>query len=77
MEYSQILRELLSRRDPHGYYVIPASYEALNYINGFQGVKIVSAGGDLLLIKTRSRNTALKIARMLMRRNLIEMEEVE
>jgi len=75
MEYTHILRELLARRDPHGYYVIPANDKALEYINGFEGVKIVNAGGDIILIKTRSRNTALKIARMLMKRNLIEIEE--
>jgi len=70
-----LFREILSRRDPHGYYVIPAEDEAKSLVL-MQGVIIVDVG-DGILVKTRSRSQALKILKMLYKRNLLKMDEVE
>lgn len=60
------LRDILSRRDPHGYYVIPVDVdrvdEVLRSVKG-EGVKVLYAN-DIALVKTRSRGLAVRIARI-------------
>ncbi len=72
MSVDEILRDILSRRDPHGYYVIPALAEAADEFEklGIDGVKIDFAG-DTVFIKVRSRNAVSKIVRHLARLNLL------
>lgn len=72
-----VLRDILSRRDPHGYYVIPARPEAWDLVSplsGRDGVVIVEYG-DVILVKTRSRSLASRIARMLASRGLLALED--
>ena len=73
MSLEVIAREILSRRDPHGYYVIPAKEGAERIVSG-PGIIVVSVG-DGVLIKTRSRSMALKLLRILHKRGLLAEEE--
>lgn len=70
------LRDILSRRDPHGYYVIPVDVdrvdEILRSIKG-EGVKVVYAN-DIALVKTRSRGLAVRIARVAARMEALVTE---
>lgn len=61
----EFLRDILSRRDPHGYYVIPVDVGRVDDVLGgvgLKGVKIVYAN-EVALVKTRSRALAAKIVR--------------
>ena len=72
-----LLRDLLTRRDPHGYYVIPAKPEAAPLLEGYlrrPGVVVVEYI-DMILVKTRSRSLAARLARALARRGLLAVEE--
>ncbi len=74
--HSSILQEILSRRDPHGYYVIPIKNEAVSEERERlrkPGI-IVIEYGDLALVKTRSRSTAEKLARYFLRKGMLAEE---
>ena len=74
-----ILRDVLSRRDPHGYYVIPVKAEGRDLVEPYlrrPGVVLVEYA-DIILLKTRSRSLAEKIARSLARRGLLAGVESE
>ena len=79
----RFLRDLLSRRDPHGYYVIPARPEARGIVEGLSGGEaIIVDAADVILVKVRSRSTASKILRVLNRKRLLvlpdrDLEEME
>lgn len=60
----------LGPKSPDGYYVIVADPKAAKELEGFEGLIVEDAGG-LLLIKTRSRGTALKVYRKLKARGLL------
>ncbi len=67
------IRDILSRRDPHGYYVIPIKTEAVNTSMNIlrkPGIILIEYG-DLALVKTRSRSMAEKLTRYFARRNLL------
>ncbi len=72
MAVDEILRDILSRRDPHGYYVIPALAEAADEVErlNIDGVKM-DFSGDIVYIKVRSRNAVSRIIRHLARLNLL------
>ena len=69
---SNDLGELLRRRDPWGYYVIPAKRDALKKLpsNLLETLNIEDAG-DVILLRTRSRALARKIAGILSRKRLL------
>ncbi|GBF08933.1 hypothetical protein apy_06580 [Aeropyrum pernix] len=72
----RFLRDILSRRDPHGYYVIPLKPEARETLSRMRlprDAKIVD-GVDVILVKLRSRGEALKLLRILNRKGLIHVE---
>ncbi|NOZ31086.1 MAG: hypothetical protein GXO68_03960 [Crenarchaeota archaeon] len=70
------LRDILSRRDPHGYYVIPVDVDrvddVLRSVKG-EGVKVLYAN-DIALVKTRSRGLAVRIARVAARMEALVTE---
>ena len=77
MSEELVLRDILSRKDPHGYYVIPMKEEALEAVKHYlsrPGVIIVEYN-DVILLKTRSRSLADRVARLLARRGLLAVEE--
>jgi len=78
----RFLWDILSRRDPHGYYVIPLKPEGKGFAesilkrNNDPYAKIVE-GRDVILVRVRSKSVAERIVRMAWRRGLIaEFEEV-
>ena len=76
-ESLEIIGDLLERKDPHGYYVIPAKIEALEVVRNMTnkpGVILIEYA-DMLIIKTRSRSMAEKFARALARRGLLADED--
>ncbi len=73
----ELVRELLSRRNPHGYYVIPVKLDSLNeVVRGIEGV-IVEEVGDTALVMVRSRSSAEKIARTALARGALALESEE
>lgn len=75
--YEDLIRELLARRNPHGYYVIPVKVYGLSEIvKGVEGV-VVEEVGDTALVMVRSRHEAERIARSALSRGLLALEEVE
>ncbi|MCE4603889.1 MAG: hypothetical protein F7B20_02845 [Aeropyrum sp.] len=72
----RLLRDILKRRDPHGYYVIPVRPEAREYLSRIplpKEAKIVD-GVDVILVKVRSRSEAMRILRTLNRKGMIYVE---
>ncbi|BAN90321.1 hypothetical protein [Aeropyrum camini] len=72
----RFLRDILSRRDPHGYYVIPLKPEARETLSRMRlprDAKIVD-GVDVILVKLRSRGEAMKLLRIFNRKGLIHVE---
>ena len=77
MSEEVLIQEILRRRDPHGYYVVPIKEEALPLVRQYltrPGVVLVEYS-DVLLFKTRSRSLAEKVATALARRGLLAGEE--
>ena len=73
MNYEEIISNILSRRDPQGYYIIPVSKSALrDVLSGFgAGNIIVDDYGDSVFIKTKSRRVAKKIIARALRLNAL------
>jgi len=72
------LGDYLSRRDPHGYFVIPAKPEAKKIAENIGGkdAKIVDAS-SVILIRVKSRSKAEKLLKILWRKGLLDVEPVE
>lgn len=75
MSQPPYLRDLLSRRDPHGYYVIPVKPEGraivVNIAGRRQGEVIIIDAVDVILVKVRSKSLASKLLRTLNQKKLI------
>ena len=75
MSQPPYLRDLLSRRDPHGYYVIPVRPEGREVVERIagkrQGEVIIVDAVDVILVKVRSKSLASKILRILNQKGLI------
>jgi hypothetical protein len=64
------VRECLSRRDPMGYYVVPARKDCKELLTGVSGIELEEVGG-IVLVKTRSRSVAEKILRILIKKEML------
>lgn len=71
--------DILSRRDPHGYFVIPVKMEGKELVE-----KILSQHGEqarlvetreIVLVRLKSRSVAEKIIRATEKRGLLALEE--
>ncbi len=75
MSQPPYLRDLLSRRDPHGYYVIPVKPEGRDVVDRLAssryGEVLVVDAVDVILIKVRSKSMASKLLRILNQKGLI------
>ncbi len=69
-DVERLVRSLLARRDPEGFYVVPARRGALQLLEGLEGV-VVEEAGDTVFVRARSRRVAEKVARLLARRGLL------
>lgn len=69
---SDDLGELLRRKDPWGYYIVPAKRDALRELpsNLLEALDVEDVG-DIILLRTRSRALARKIAGILLRKRLL------
>ena len=74
---SLVLRDILERRDPHGYYVIPIDAERFAQLERYlpQGSKLLQAG-DVVFVKTRSRRHAERLTRLASRLGALALEEL-
>ncbi len=63
-------RDILSRPDPRGFYVIPAKPEAKSIAERYGA--LVEESGDKVLILVKSRSTAKKILHVLSKRGLLD-----
>ena len=68
----RLVDDILRRRDPFGYYVIPARREALEVIPGELAERlVVEEAGELVVLRTRSRSVARRVAVLLAKRGLV------
>ncbi len=79
LKNQDVLREVLSRRDPSGYYVLISvkNNEAEKVVLEFKeksGVIVEDYGGSII-IRCKSRSIAESIARKLLARNLLVFEK--
>ncbi len=75
---TESIKDFLSRRDPKGYYVIPAKMIALNdhtltKLIRDSGAIVEPGGGDIIFIKVKSRSKASRLVRYLMLSKLLAM----
>ncbi len=72
MSLDKVVREVLSRRDPQGMFVIVADARARDLIEEFRGWGVIAEEvGDEIIFRTRSRSVAERLARALARRGLL------
>ncbi|MEL9940396.1 MAG: hypothetical protein QW632_04190 [Ignisphaera sp.] len=66
------IKELLARRDPNGYYIVPSDKSGIDIVKRFYSDVEFEEVGDIVFIKTRSRRVAERIARILIQKGLIK-----
>lgn len=65
------LKDYLERRDPQGYYVIPAKRNALEYIKTI-GINVhIEETGDIVFIRVKSRRIASHLVRILAKKKAL------
>ena len=73
----RVLRDLLGRRDPHGYYVVPVASrfadEVKRLVEQLKGA-VVENAGDIIIVRVRSRSVAARIAKWALRRKALVTE---
>lgn len=68
----QLIRQLLSRRDPQGYYVVPVSREFAERLGSLCDV-LAEEAGDVVVLRTRSRRLAKLIAEKALREGALRL----
>ncbi|WP_167827785.1 hypothetical protein [Pyrolobus fumarii] len=65
----------MSRKTPDGSYLVPLrnTPEAVKLLENFNGVSVEDAG-DVLLVKTRARSVAERIAVLALKKRLLALE---
>ena len=72
MALTDEVREILKRRDPEGYFVIPVRREAVGELGKLDGILLEEAG-EVVLVRTKSRSVAAKLCRRLARKGLLAL----
>ncbi|MEM1831744.1 MAG: hypothetical protein QXJ64_08405 [Thermosphaera sp.] len=73
MNDEKVLCSILSRRDPNGYYILVADKKCLELLKqSRRALIIVEEIGDSVILKTRSRSAAERIARLLLAKRLLK-----
>ena len=68
----RLVDDILKKKDPSGYYVIPARRGALEVIPGELAERlVVEEASELIVLRTRSRSVARRVAVLLARRGLV------
>ncbi len=70
MSIEKILRELLTRKTPNGYYLIPSFKKALRFID-LKDLEVEEYNAEIVFLKTRSRNKAKQLIEYLIKRKLV------
>ena len=70
-DIKKIIDDIVSRKDPQGYYVIPAKKDALKFLK-MENEVLIEDIGDSIIIRVKSRRIAERIARGLALKGLIE-----
>ncbi len=66
----EVVRDIASRRDPQGYYVLTARPEARKLLENL-GVEVVEEAGGLIVARTRSRRKIVEAVKTLYKKNLL------
>lgn len=78
LNYEKTIRELLSRRDPFGYYIIIAvnNDEAKNLIKKYEssGKLLTEEMNNMIIVRGRSRKIMETLARILLFKKLIILD---
>ncbi len=70
-DYKKVkVKDYISRKDPQGYYVIPARFDAVNIAEKFR-IEIENVG-NCVLLRTKSRRVAETLVKLLMRKGLLD-----
>ncbi|MCC6043261.1 MAG: hypothetical protein LM553_00055 [Desulfurococcaceae archaeon] len=78
MSDERVIKEILSKKDPQGYYVLPAvnSAELQRVLEGYVKLGVQAYYyGDVALIRCRSRRMAEEIARKLHSKGLLKLSK--
>ena len=72
--------KLLGKRDPSGYFIIPAHRQALEFLDKITDkqadIIVEDIGGDIVFLKTRSRALAQKLLKLLESRGFTAYSEL-
>ncbi len=63
-DLEELIREVLSRRTPDGYYVVVVDKAALERLREKRGLRVIVHGGEAYIM-TRSRREAARLIRLL------------
>ncbi len=74
MSIEDLVRSVISKKDPAGFYVIVADRNALPIVEKYAKDVQVEEYGDSLVIRTKSRRVAEELARRLARKNMLRFE---
>lgn len=73
--FEKIIREIVSKRDPFGYYVVVAlnSSEAEEVINKYKvrGELLIEEVGNVIIVRSKSRKIVEELTRVLVTKKLI------
>lgn len=73
MKTEKLIQEILSKRTPDGYYLIPTDRKGLVAIRTRFSVNFeIEELGDVVVVKVKSRNIAEKITRYLVLKGLVK-----
>lgn len=79
-KYRSKLLKLIGKRDPSGYFVIPARQQALEILDKIvedpSNVIVEDVGGGMIFLKTKSRTLAQKLLKILENRGLTAYNEL-
>lgn len=68
-KYRSKLLKLIGKRDPNGYFVIPARQQALKVLDKIvedrSNIIVEDVGGGIIFLKTKSRTLAQKLLKIL------------
>lgn len=65
-----LLRELLARKTPNGYYLIPSFKKTLRLID-LKDIEVEEYNAEIVFLKTKSRNKAKQLIEYLIKRGLV------
>jgi len=65
------IEEILRRKTPDGYYLLPCRQATINILKDLDGIQVVDVG-DKVVVLVKSRSLARRLASRLLARDLLE-----